>query len=266
MSKNQFVRHKEAKGTFNKLFQIATKVACIHYSCESFYDRPDGSSPRITSIAVRSLESGQTVSFSIHQMAELEGISLTNETIGTHYNQLELKMLNRFAEYLERNPELNWLHWNMRDESYGFQAIEHRHRVLGGTPYVVQNDRKYDLSRLLVAMYGKSYIGHPRLEKLVTKNKITHQDFLNGEQEAAAFNEGRYVELHRSTLRKVDAFCNIAQLAHDGKLSTNSKWWQSKGLSLETVINIVKEHPIYTGLGIMITVLGWLFKVHLIPF
>jgi len=37
----------------------------IHYSCESFYDRPNGASPRITSIAVRKLDSGQTLSFSI---------------------------------------------------------------------------------------------------------------------------------------------------------------------------------------------------------
>ena len=30
---------------------------------ESFYDRPNGASPRITSIAVRQLDSGNTLSF-----------------------------------------------------------------------------------------------------------------------------------------------------------------------------------------------------------
>lgn len=42
-------------------------VVVVHYSCESFYDRPDGSTPRVTSIAVRNLGSGQTESFSISQ-------------------------------------------------------------------------------------------------------------------------------------------------------------------------------------------------------
>ena len=56
--------------TLDKLFAEAANVWVIHYSCESFYDRPNGQSPRITSIAVRKLNSAQTRSFSIHQVAE----------------------------------------------------------------------------------------------------------------------------------------------------------------------------------------------------
>ena len=61
---------KEARQRLDSLFSDRSKVWVIHYSCESFYDRPNGASPRITSPAVRSLDSAQTHSFSIHQVAE----------------------------------------------------------------------------------------------------------------------------------------------------------------------------------------------------
>jgi hypothetical protein len=36
---------------------------------------------------------------------------------------------------------MKYVHWNMRDVNYGFQAIEHRFRVLGGEPYIVEDAR-----------------------------------------------------------------------------------------------------------------------------
>ena len=59
---------REAKKQLAKISDNRNNVVVIHYSCESFYDRPDGTSPRITSIAVRNLATGQTESFSIHQI------------------------------------------------------------------------------------------------------------------------------------------------------------------------------------------------------
>ncbi|HUF19319.1 MAG TPA: hypothetical protein VMP00_01065, partial [Burkholderiales bacterium] len=54
----------------DELLEQGDTALVIHYSCESFYDKTDGKTPRITFIAVRNLRSGQTDSFSIHQMAE----------------------------------------------------------------------------------------------------------------------------------------------------------------------------------------------------
>jgi len=68
-------QRKKALDTVFDLMTHAERVVVIHYSCESFYDRPDGSSPRITSIAIRNLATGQTTSFSIHQMAEIQKVS-----------------------------------------------------------------------------------------------------------------------------------------------------------------------------------------------
>lgn len=248
MADNQFLRHRKAKAKLNDIFDKSDKVTIIHYSCESFYDLPDGRSPRITSIAVRNLETGQTDSFSIHQMAELRRIPMTQADIEPYYNELEKEMLEAFYSYVRVNPEKTYIHWNMRDRNFGFQAIEHRFRVLGGEPIIVQDDRKIDLSGLLIKMYGIGYISHPRLENLLEKNNISARDFMTGKQEAEAFIAGKYVDLHRSTLRKVDVFSNIASRAYDDKLKTLSSWRESRGYSVAVIVDMVKSHPIITAI------------------
>ena len=112
-------RRKKALKKLDEVMSHPEHVVVIHYSCESFYDRPDGSSPRITSIAVANLESAQTSSFSIHQVAEREGVSL--EGIEAHYDHLERLMLDEFYEYVRIHSGYTWLHWNMRSIHYGFQ-------------------------------------------------------------------------------------------------------------------------------------------------
>jgi hypothetical protein len=148
-------------------------VLVVHYSCESFYDRADGRTPRVTSIAVRNLASGQTQSFSIHKVAEQRHIPLADIT--GRYDELEKAMLDEFFDFVRTHQNFVWMHWNMRDINYGFQAIEHRYTVLGGTPIRIEEGRKFDLARELIAIYGVGYIGHPRLESLVEKNKITNR-------------------------------------------------------------------------------------------
>jgi hypothetical protein len=145
-------KQKAGWATLEAIFADAGNVSVIHYSCESFYDRPNGASPRITSIAVRKLDSGQTLSFSIHQVAEHGGVAFGE--IEAHYDALERQMLDAFYGHVGGYKGLKYLHWNMRDINYGFAAIEHRHRALGGTPVIIDDDKKIDLSRVLIDIYG----------------------------------------------------------------------------------------------------------------
>jgi hypothetical protein len=251
MAANQFMRHRKAQAKLKEIFESADKAAVIHYSCESFYDLPDGRSPRVTSIAVRNLDTGQTESFSIHQRAELRRIPMTQADIEPYYNELESEMIQAFYDYVKLYPAKMYLHWNMRDKNYGFQAIEHRFRVLGGDPFVIEDSKKVDISRLFIELYGVSYIGHPRLEKLLEANKIEARDFLNGAGEAKAFVDGKYVDLHRSTLRKVDVLANLASRAYDEKLKTLASWREARGLSLSTIVPLAKEHWLITSVIIL---------------
>jgi hypothetical protein len=243
-------KRKQAKIKIAELMSKSDQVIVIHYSCESFYDRPDGSSPRITSIAVRNLESSQTTSFSIHQVAERKGYSAN--ALEEHYNQLEKTMLEEFYDYVNHHSSHIWLHWNMRDINYGFPAIAHRFKVLQGKPVDVNESKLVDLSRLLLAIYGDNYIQHPRLKNLVEKNCISHRDFLDGKTEADAFENKQYVRIHQSTLRKVDAFANIVERAADGSLKTNSNWKNVYGSYSIAFMEFIKENPIISGFAILL--------------
>ena len=266
---NQLKRRRQARQELSSLFAAAKSVVVIHYSCESFYDRTDGTSPRVTSIAVRNLESGQTQSFSIHQMAEKRKVKA--DQIAAQYNDLEKRMLNAFFEYAKTHQRSRWLHWNMRDINFGFAALEHRSQVLGGNVVTIPEENRSDLSRILIAIYGVGYTGHPRLDSLMATNKISARDFLVGADEARAFDAGEYVKLHQSTLRKVDVLANLAERAENGSLQTNATWWEMHGGTLAAAGEWLREHWIvstvsalgtlaaagYKSMPVLKSLLGW---------
>lgn len=244
----KFERNRKTKKLLNTLSKNEDNLLVIHYSCESFYDREDGRTPRVTSICVRNFASGQTSSFSIHKVAELKKIS--NEEIQEKYDILEKEMLKEFFEYMKTCKSHIWIHWNMRDINYGFQALEHRFKILKGMPVSLEESKKFDLSRALVALYGNAYISHPRLQKLMEKNHITAKDFLSGSEEAKAFEEKEFVKLHQSTLRKADVLANILGRTLDNTLKTNANWKERHGLSGRLILDLALKHWIKAILAI----------------
>lgn len=235
----------------------AQHVIVIHYSCESFYDRPDGTSPRITSIAVRNLSTGQSQSFSVHQTAEREGVPI--DAIPNHYDELEKQMLAEFYEYVARHNGYAWLHWNMRNIDYGFQALAHRYRVLGGRPEDIEEGSLINLADILVNVYGSDYVDHPRLPTLTKMNNITDTDFLAGAAEATAFENQEYVKLHRSTLRKVEVLAEIAQRAEEGRLRTKATWKEMYGWHPQAFAEWLGSHwffPVFGFLASLASIIG----------
>ena len=243
-------QRKKALEKIDKIFDSPEDVLVIHYSCESFYDIKDGRTPRVTSVAVRNLESGQTESFSIHKVAEQNQIVF--DDIDGRFDELEKEMLQEYFNYLQLHQSKTWVHWNMRNINYGFQAIEHRFKALDGdSPITLPENKKIDLSRTLISIYGVQYISHPRLEKLINKNQVSHKDFLNGKQESDAFDNKEYVKLHQSTLRKVDIFANLIERVANGSLETNAKWYQIYGLHPKIILEIIREHWVYSLFSII---------------
>lgn len=165
------------------------------------------------------------------------------------FDDLERAMLGNFFEHVQGYKGMKYLHWNMRDINYGFQAIEHRFQVLQETPYIVDEQNKFDLARLLIDLYGVGYIGHPRMEKLVEENKITKIGFLNGAEEAKAFDDRDLVSLHRSTLRKVDIISNIANRAHDSSLKTNATLWDLHGGNAREIVDWIITRKVLSFLS-----------------
>lgn len=256
---NKLKRRKESLRRLEEVNDKRGMSLIIHYSCESFYEIKDGRTPRVTSIAVKNFDSGQTASFSIHKSAELA--SVPHAEILNEYDRLEKNMLDEFFAHLRAVPHHCFIHWNMRDINYGFQAIEHRYRTLGGNPFVIDDARKFDLARELINLFGPTYAPHGesgRLHSLMEINQITAKDALTGKQEADAFDNQEYVKLHQSTLRKVDVMNNILDRTLDGSLKTKSSSWRRYGLHPAALLEVVQQHWIW-GLMVVVGVLITIF-------
>lgn len=209
-----------ARIKLKKLRQEIETTLVIHYSCENLSDDNEGYSPRITSIAVQHVDSKSTYSFSIHLLAERERIS--REDIGQHYDQLEAKMLQEFYEFVEQHQSSNWVHWNMRNINYGFEALEHRYKVLtkNPSPPRVPDSRRFNLSYLIIEIYGNNCVPHPRMESLMKLNGEKPKDFLTGREEVEAFQKKEYLKLHASTLSKVGWFQKLLLKLLGNKIKT----------------------------------------------
>jgi hypothetical protein len=260
------LRHRwEAKQRLSELDKERKLVHVIHYSCESFYDIKDGRTPRVTSIAVRNYASGQTKSFSIHKCAEQKGVAF--DDIDANYDALEREMLDEFFEYMKYLQQHTFVHWNMRDINYGFTAIEHRYKVLGGDPIVINDDRKFDLARELVALYGIKYAPHGefgRMHSLMDINSITAKDALSGLGEATAFESKEYVKLHQSTLRKADVIANLLDRTLDGSLRTNATWKEQHGIHPVALLEYLTEHWVWgtvVAVGVIIGIVSGIWSL-----
>lgn len=189
-----------------------------------------------------------------HQKAEIKKYSRND--IEKHYEELEKLMLDDFYEFVKRHEKHNWFHWNMRDINYGFQALAHRYKVLGGDPREIDDSNRIDLSRLLTDIYGDKYIGHPRLQKLMEKNQISNRDFLTGSEEADAFKNKEYVKLHQSTLRKVNVIARIAEKAENDSLKTNASLKDIYGSYPEVMGELLKEHWLASFISFISAIVG----------
>lgn len=263
----KYKKHLKAIETLNNIYDERSKYFIIHYACESFYKDPMAKTPRITAIAVRSLDSGQTYSFSMHGTAEILGIEPSDIT--KQYDDIEFHMLKDFADFLQKHMDKNWVHWNMRDGNYGFQAIEHRYRILQNKfksnrkanvqMPIINDSNKYNLSDLFIDKYGAGYAPNPRIPSLMSLNKLNPKGFLSGADEAAAFENGNFHMLLMSTLSKVKLFSIFLEKAIDNDLKTQSKksdvydGWGAK------IIDFAQNNPCgVIGIPIITTILGYL--------
>lgn len=258
--KQQIKDREESVASIHKCFANALHCYVIHYSCESFYDVDGGKSTRITSIAVRNLGNAQTDHWALNRSAELLKLDISNPA---NLDIFEKDLLDSFFAFLKRYGTCTFLHWNMRDNNYGFQALQHRYAVLGGEPFVLTDDRKLDLARATVSIYGRNYIDHTakngragRMMALVEKNDIADKDVMTGQEEADAYVNGEYRKLEMSTLRKVDILCNIAERINDKSLKTNSRWYKPRSWHPYWLMNRAKEHPLITGAAVISIIIG----------
>ena len=227
----RYIAHKKAKKLVDTINENRNDYFFIHYSCESFINNR-GKSSKIAAIAIKSLRTGDTKSFSIHMIAEEYHYNANQ--IERDYKKLEKEMLLRFYDYLKEHRNNRFIHWNMSDENYGFNALEHRAKILGINDKKIiplEEKNKINLAVLLRDYYGENYThDSEHMYKIVVLNGLINNNdsylnsemFLRGKDEAVAFEQHQYLKLFQSTLKKVECFYRIFSLLCDGILKTEA--------------------------------------------
>ena len=233
--------------TLNFALKDRNKVLIIHYSCESFITS-HGRTPRVTSISVGNFVTTQIKSFSIHLQAQISGLDF-NDLLDSDYDELEKAMLQAFYKYVKTHKSHTWVHWKMRDSNYGFEAIDNRMKILKGRPVSIDEDRKIDLSEVIGLLYGWNYEVHSpkgKLLNLAERNNITTLDALGGAEEAEKYEKKQYLELHRSTLRKVCIIQTLLAEIENNNLKVNSSTREVYGLTPNGIAEVIKNSWLLT--------------------
>lgn len=194
----------------------------IHYSCQNLNDENDALSPRITSIAINHYATGQSVSFSTHSIAE--ELQIPRADVIQRFDEVEKELLTQFFRFIRDRRDKYWVHWNMRNLTFGFEHLEHRYRALGGNDAtVIAVERRLNLNDLIADRYGANYAKHPKMLSLMEQNGGRHRDFLDGKEEVKAFESKEFLRMHASTLSKIGFFYSAMRKLVNGKLQTASK-------------------------------------------
>lgn len=234
---------KHKRDAFRELDDQRRKLNYIHYSCQSLSDENEGYSPRVTSIAVLHHSSSQMYSFSIHLVAE--ELLIPRLEIEKKYDEIEKRMLEMFFAFVAARPkDHKWIHWNMTNINYGFEALEHRYRCLiHEAPPHIDEDSRYNLSNLLKRKYG-NYADDPKMGSLMKMNGGIDRNFLTGEEEVRAFKAQEYIKLHNSTMCMAYFFRDVFTKAVTNKLRTKTNSWRFK-------INELYSNPIVQIIGML---------------
>jgi hypothetical protein len=208
------------------------QVLAIHY-CQSktYDDEYNEFSPMICAIVIKSLDGNIEKHFSIHYEADKANLSL--EDIENSYRDLELRVLKAFNEFVKRHSNYTWIHWDMNNIQFGFEAIKHRFdKILAGLNGLNERyeeipvNKKINLCQLLEKMYGDRFTQGPdKLASLmkVNNNEILDNNYLSMEDEEIEFENKNYHVLLKSLDCKVNFICKVSERLDSRKLRVESK-------------------------------------------
>lgn len=195
-----------ARNKVDWIISNKSKVIVIHYACGNIYDSQVP--VRIGHISCLRMTSGQSKGFSFIDYKERHPTSTDDE--------VEKFLLEEFFHFVQVNK--NWLHWNMKDSNYGFEALENRYKALGGNPTSFDSNKTINLATILKSIYGDDYARNPKMYDLSRLNNILPRNFLKGDVEADRFSSGNLREVGLSCNSKVGLFSHILNLIKENKL------------------------------------------------
>jgi hypothetical protein len=219
------------------LFDAPERAYAIHYALQRLRRDETDLTPPVAAIAVHNVGTGEEQVFSIEAEARSAGVSLGAALPAAQLLALEYALLWRFNDFLAHHRDRLFVHWYMRDERFGFQALEARFRRAlseinagifgersvaaaagfaaspGPFPVLLPQEGRIDLALVLRHLYGIGPIG---LRDLAAVNALKHSDLIEGIFEPMAFATGNHAHLALSSATKARLIAQIAGLAGDG--------------------------------------------------
>jgi hypothetical protein len=231
----------------------------IHYSRQNLNDNERGmATPRIIAILIKSLDGITTNCFAIHHEAEKAKVILENIT--DYYDLLEANLIKGFNNFIKQNPGRKWIHWDMNDVHFSFEAIEHRYKVLveeSGAGYVqVPNNDRINLNQVIKAIYSSNYEKDPQLDNLMRTNNVgqLRDGFLTLPQEAQAFRELGFPSILESLRCKVNFLLEVIEKAANDTLKVGKR---NRINRLRAFIT----HPVTATVSLFLTLLSLIVKI-----
>ncbi len=235
------------------------QAVVIHYSRQNLNDNERGmATPRIIAILIKSLDGVTTNCFAIHHEAEKARIILEN--IEDYYDLLEERLLVGFNSFVKQNPGRKWMHWDMNDVHFSFEAIEHRYKVLvedSGDGYVqVPDIDRINLNQLIKAIYSSNYEKDPQLDNLMRTNNSgqLRDGFLTLPQEAQAFKQLGFPSILESLRSKVNFLLDVIEKAANNSLKVGKRNRMNR-------LRAFIIHPITATISLLLTLISLIVKI-----
>jgi len=246
---------KIAVANLKKLTEDPSKVLFIHYSQSSTFDDDDygNISPIITSIVVKSLDGQIDQQFAIHFEADKADIPI--DGIQYSYRDLELRILKAFNDFARRYSGCNWIHWDMKNIHFGFDAIKHRYEKIFGDlkDYnEIPINNKKNLRDIIEGMYGENFVDGPDTLKSLLKcnsGNIDNNVYISSSVESTEFERKNFENVIRSVDLKVDFIKKATSKLIQRKLTVSNR--NNYAVFVDTV-----NHPIFTFIGWIATITG----------
>lgn len=261
MKNNSINEHKEANGIIGDYVKKKSNYIFIHYARQNCFADAYEKGPRIIAIVAMNAESEQFAVFSLKKSAEKEGNDFFKLS-ETEQDQVEHNMLHDFFEYYNKNNDKIWLHWNMKNNNFGFSAIEDRFRSLKGNPHPFDDGKLINISVLLKKKYGINYAKDNmwngklmgKMYDIFVLNHITDSNILDGEREIIEYILKNIIPIEQSVLGKLKAFKIIMEKTADNVLKNRGNVLKDVyGLSVQGIAKYIQDNAV---LALIFSILG----------
>lgn len=251
---------KIAVRNLNKITEDPSKVLFVHYSESSTYDDDDygNISPIITSIVIKSLDGQIDKQFAIH--LEADKADIPKDQIQDSYRELELRILKLYNDFVRRNLDCFWIHWDMKNIHFGFEAIKHRYEKIFESleDYCeIPSNKKKNLRTIIEGMYGDDFVsGSDSLKALMLCNSDNIEDstYLSKDNESSQFENKNFIGVIKSVDIKVEFIKKATKKLSYKKLIVSNK--NNYAVFVDTV-----NHPIITFIGWLVGIIGLILAI-----